>query len=92
MKGDKTMQKYIPTRYAIVTDYVKDRDRTVKHETIYYKDENGHPWEKVCIDGETFGEPHFIYKVDTDKPYVRDYCRKWYITDNHLAALRSLFE
>lgn len=58
-----------------------------KIETEYFK-KNKAVWSRILVNGKVTSEAK-VYGVNTDKPYTRDFGKKWYITDEHLTAMKA---
>lgn len=71
-------------RIAIVTTYHEG----VKIEETFYK-KNGGIFTSTYINGEKTTE-HKIYKVNTEKPFVKWIGEKFYITGESLEAMRTV--
>ena len=57
--------------------------------TRYYRNKNGNIWcRETC--GSIVNESR-VYAVST-KPYTRWACKRWYLNDEDLAAMKSLLE
>lgn len=74
----------LTNKFGIVTDYHDGR----KIDTVYTRKGAG-VVSTTYIDGDATTTSK-VYKINTDKPYVRWGGRKWYITDEHLEIMRSV--
>lgn len=76
----------IVTKFARVVRTYND----LTLETVYYTEDN-RVYAKDYTNGEYKGKS-MVYDIKSDKPYIKAYGKRWYLTGDDLDALRSLFE
>lgn len=84
------MKNKIPTTYfAMVTSYTPDGKR---HDSVFYRksERKNDIWYAAYFDGELFGKPSKVYKVNTEAPYIRDCGYYFKVTDEYLLALKDV--
>lgn len=86
----KPQQKIITTKFARVVNTNTYKDITITHEYLFYL-EDKRAFVKEYVNGE-YRNKSMIYDVKTDKPYIRYLGRRWILTDDYLAAVKSLYE
>lgn len=55
--------------------------------TYYYRKGKA-IWSRITVNGRTTSENR-VYGINTEKPYTRAFSKKWYITGEHLEAMRA---